>query len=331
VAENELTFDERALATNLSKIFDTEHYEIVLQAPDIESSLPKLIWHLEDLRVGQSYPNYYAAKLASDHVKVVLSGTGGDELFAGYSWRYPQINSQASQSEYLQQQYLLWQRLISDKEKKTFFNSDCLLKMDEAHTYHIFKSIYNQWQAPLEAPTDFINASLYFELKTFLHGLLIVEDKLSMAHGLETRVPFLDNDLVEFALKIPASMKLAVQSDNKLTSADKRDNGKLILRQALSKLMPAEVLTRKKQGFSAPDASWFRNKNLNYIHQTLLNKKACLHEFISPNYVRTILDQHASGKINHRLLIWSLLSFEWWCRVFLMKECPNYDSNVFLD
>ena len=84
----ELGFDERAAAERMSYLFKTEHYEMVLKAGDMERIMPRLAWHLEEPRVGQSYPNFYAAKLAGKFVKVVLSGTGGDELFGGYPWRY---------------------------------------------------------------------------------------------------------------------------------------------------------------------------------------------------------------------------------------------------
>merc|ERR1711965_880877 len=91
----ELSFDERTKAEAMSAKFRTEHYEMVLKAGDMERCLPRLAWHLEEPRVGQSYPNYYAAKLASKFVKVVLAGSGGDELFAGYPWRYYRaMNSQ---------------------------------------------------------------------------------------------------------------------------------------------------------------------------------------------------------------------------------------------
>jgi asparagine synthase (glutamine-hydrolysing) len=153
-------------------------------------------------------------------------------------------------------------------------------------------------------------------LKTFLHGLLVVEDKLSMAHSLETRVPFLDNDLVDFALKIPITLKL--QGEGQQT------NGKVILRNAMSKLLPLDIVQRKKQGFSAPDASWFRGESIDYINRLLGDKKACIYEFVSPTFVKKILTEHCSGKINHRLLIWSLLSFEWWCRLFLHDKEPSY-------
>lgn len=325
----ELGFDERAISEVMANAFKTEHYEVVLHAGDMEYILPKLIWHLEDLRVGQCYPNYYTARLASKFVKVSLSGAGGDELFAGYPWRYFQGNH-LSNEDYYQSYYKFWQRLIADQDKKNFFNPECYSKLANVDTYNIFHSVFNNSKQVLDSPDDYINTSLYFELKTFLNGLLIVEDKLSMAHGLETRVPFLDNDLVDFALKIPVSLKLnmmqqqaeRLDENNPFKNVLKdKDMGKIILRKSMSRLLPNEIISRKKQGFSAPDASWFRGESIDYINRLLRDPKALIYEFVSQKYVKNILDEHCSGRVNHRLLIWSLLSFEWWCRIFLDQQC----------
>jgi len=181
---------------------------------------------------------------------------------------------------------------------------------------------------PIETHEDCINASLYFELKTFLHGLLVVEDKLSFAHGLETRMPFLDNDLVDFALRIPVRLKLrnieqlkdGVDEDDVLKMRRfeyQTGDGKMILRRAMERIIPQEVTTRRKQGFSAPDASWFRGESIDYINRLLGDANARVYQFLQPGYVRAVLDEHTSGKVNRRLVIWSLLSFEWWLRNFM--------------
>ena len=168
---------------------------------------------------------------------------------------------------------------------------------------------------------------MYFEIKTFLHGLFVVEDKVSMAHSLETRVPFLDNDLVDFALKIPPRFKLS--NLEQITWMDEDEIGKLrkyyqttrdgknILRKSMQGLIPQEILERDKQGFSAPDASWFRGESIDYVKQLLLDPKARIYDYLNSAYVQKRLEEHMSGKFNHRLFIWSLLSFEWWLRQFL--------------
>ncbi|TAK01679.1 MAG: asparagine synthase (glutamine-hydrolyzing) [Chloroflexota bacterium] len=323
----ELAFDERRAAEMLAARFKTEHYEVVLHAGDMEEVLPALIWHLEDLRVGQSYPNYYVARLAAKFVKVVLSGTGGDELFGGYPWRYYRGLAAVDREDYFRRYYGFWQRLVSDEDKPRLFNEGTRRRIGELSSFDAFRAVFRGYDGPLSSRDDYVNASLYFELKTFLHGLLVVEDRLSMAHALETRVPFLDNDLVDFAIRLPPSLK--VRNLDRIEAVDENvvgkrvayervtSDGKIALRRAMERIIPPEVTERAKQGFSAPDASWFRGESIQYINRLLRDPRAMLFEFIEPAFVAATLDEHTSGRQNHRLLIWSLLSFEWWCRTFL--------------
>ena len=324
----ELGFDERATSEMLSNHFKTEHYETVLHAGDMEHVMPDLVWHLEDLRVGQCYPNYYVARLASRFVRVVLSGSGGDELFAGYPWRYYRGMHAASEQEYYRAYYNYWQRLSPDADRPQFFTPAAWAQVRHHEPFETFKNVFAGHEPPLETPEDFVNASLYFEIRTFLHGLLLVEDKLSMAHSLETRVPFLDNDLVDFALRLPPRYKLLdvlkapVVDEDEVAKARRyrmqpTSDGKRILRAAVKPLLPGYVWDRAKQGFSAPDASWFRGESIDYVNRLLRDPRARCLEFVEPAYVGRVLDEHSSGRVNHRLLIWSLLSFETWCRKFL--------------
>ncbi len=324
----ELGFDERPAAEVMANLFKTEHYEIVLHAGDMEHVLPELIWHLEDLRVGQCYPNYYVARLASKFVKVVLSGSGGDELFAGYPWRYYRGMQAEHPQQYYQAYYDYWQRLIPDADRTRFFNQETLRAIGDHHPFEVFGDVFRGADIPLKTIEEVVNASLYFEAKTFLHGLLVVEDKLSMAHSLETRVPFLDPQLVAFALRVPPRMKL-----NELTEAPRVDedeagkasryrstptaDGKVVLREAMRRLIPDATRQRAKQGFSAPDASWFRGDSIEYVDRLLRDRRARINDYLNPEYVGAVLDEHCSGQVNHRLLIWSLLSFEWWLRSFV--------------
>jgi asparagine synthase (glutamine-hydrolysing) len=323
----ELGFDERAQAEVLANLLKTEHYEVVLHAGDMEYVLPQLVWHLEDLRVGQCYPNYYVSRLASKFVKVVLSGAGGDELFGGYPWRYYRGLGGNGREDYYRRYYQFWQRLVADDDKQRLFNADTRRRLGDHSAYDEFRDVFRGWQGPLREAGDYINASLYFEIKTFLHGLMVVEDKLSMAHGLETRVPFLDDDLVAFAAHVPVEYKLrnlgrqARVDENAIGKRhlfeSQTNDGKAILRQAMRRVMPDQVTDRVKQGFSAPDASWFRGDSIDYINKLLRSPKARVNDFLDPAYVAEILDEHCSGRVNRRLLIWSFLSFEWWCRCFL--------------
>jgi asparagine synthase (glutamine-hydrolysing) len=323
----ELGFDERQKAEFLSNQYKTEHYEVVLKAGDMERVMSELIWHLEDLRVGQSYPNYYVSRLASKFVKVMLSGEGGDELFAGYPWRYYRATDNCNSEEYIENYYKYWQRLIPDRMKQEFYQPEVYQNILKHPTKEIFKSVFNGNLDKADSPEQYINNSLYFEIKTFLHGLLTVEDKLSMAHGLETRVPFLDNDLVDFAMKVPVKLKLKNMSDiirinenepgSKIQKYfSKTNDGKVILRKALTQYVPEYYTNGHKQGFSAPDGSWFKGESIEYIKDLLFNKRARIYDYIQPETPQALMNEHFSGKKNRRLLIWSLLCFEWWNRIF---------------
>jgi asparagine synthase (glutamine-hydrolysing) len=318
----ELSFDERAKAEAMSARFKTEHYEMVLKAGDMERVLPKLAWHLEEPRVGQSYPNYYAAKLASKFVKVVMSGAGGDELFGGYPWRYYRAANADNFEHYVDQYYTFWQRLVDNRHLKRLFEP---IWGDVHHvwTRDIFRDVFANHDNLLERPEDYINHSLYFEAKTFLHGLLVVEDKLSMAHSLETRVPFLDNDLVDFAMRCPVGLKLnnlhEVVRINENDPGDKQGkyfmktrDGKTILRDVMRRYIPEDIADGIKQGFSAPDASWFKGESIDYVRRVLMQGQPRLYDFIDRKTTQELVDEHLSGQQNRRLFIWSLLNVEHW-------------------
>ncbi|MFZ5996233.1 MAG: asparagine synthase (glutamine-hydrolyzing) [Nitrospirota bacterium] len=322
----ELVFDERAKSEYMSYLFRTEHYEMVLKSGDMERILPSFAWHLEEPRVGQSYPNFYVAQLASKFVKVVLSGAGGDELFAGYPWRYYRATNCKNFEDYIDKYYVFWQRLVDNRHIWKIFEP---IKSEVKHvwTRDIFRDVFKKHEHKLEKPEHFINHSLYFEAKTFLHGLLVVEDKLSMAHSLETRVPFLDNDLVDFAMKVPVRLKLknlseVIRIDENEPRKDikyfkKTNDGKMIIRQVMERHIPKDITNAEKQGFSAPDASWFKGESIDYVRRCLYSENAKIYNFFDRKTVLTLIDEHMSGTQNRRLFIWSLLNFECWLRSYI--------------
>lgn len=327
----EANYDERRDAELMANHFKTEHYEQVLNAGDIRWSLPRVVYHLEDLRVGMSYPNYYISRLASKFVKVCLQGTGGDELFGGYPWRYYRIFKSVSQSEFFDQYYDFWQRLVPDQQREELFTPFVRNQVDFQEPRKIFERVFTfNNKLKYDKPEDHINNSLYFEAKTFLPGLLLVGDKLSMANGLEERFPFLDNELVNFAQKVPVRYKLGNleqmlridenEFGNKRKLYQEFDDGKNVLRKAMMGFMPEKIINRKKQGFSAPDESWYRGENAEYIKELLLNKKTISSDYINQDYIHKIVNEHINERVNHRLLLWSFMSFEWWCRIYLNGE-----------
>ena len=325
----ELNFDERAQSEYMSYLFKTEHYEMVLKSGDMERSMLPVTYALEEPRVGQSYPNYYVSGLASKFVKVVLSGTGGDELFAGYPWRYYRAANNSCFNDYTSKYFQFWQRLVPDEYALTLLNPIAShLTNASATPMRRFRDVFPVSSQTISSPIDYINASLYFEAKTFLHSLLVVEDKLSMSHSLEARVPFLDNDLVDFAMKTPVHLKLGnLKSVIQLNENDvgskpdryfsKTNDGKLILRKALANHMPESVLSSVKQGFSAPDASWFQGESIDYVRSKLYNNTARIYEFLDHDIVIKLLDDHLQGKVNRRLFVWSMLTLETWLHLYL--------------
>lgn len=317
----ELALDERPAAERLSYLFRTEHYEMVLKAGDMERCHRDLVRHIEEPRVGQSYPNWYAAKLASRFVKVVLAGTGGDELFGGYPWRYLSALGGGDFEGFVDRYFGFWNRLIPQGQLAAVFGP---IWKDVGHldTRATMRGVFPYQGGGALRPEDYVNQALYFEAKTFLHGLLVIDDKLSMAHGLETRLPFLDNDLVDFAQRVPVALKLrGLTSDVLINENDpikpqkqiqKTNNGKLLLRQAMARLVPPDTLGRVKQGFMAPDASWFKGESIEFVKAKILSPRALIYQYMDRRTVTALVEDHLSGRTNRRLFIWSLLVFEEW-------------------
>ncbi len=343
-SQHEIRFDERRLAEQMASQLQTEHYECVLHAGDMEEAMQDLVWHLEDLRVGQSYPNFCVARLASRFVKVVMTGIGGDELFGGYPWRYAAAVRGGTDS-YVKSYYRYWQRLVPNRDKPRLFNSDVMQQLGQVNgggsellsdaTWTAFRQVFPRHVSG-KTYAEKINNALYFECKTFLHGLLVVEDKLSMAHALETRVPFLDNELVDFACRVPLCYKIGGRRKLKRVNendpiAKRREYylrnssyGKNILRKTMERLLPAQITQAAKQGFSGPDESWFRHTSERYLRDALLGEGARIFDYFNRQYVHEVIDRHCSGMKNNRLLIWSLLSFECWLRAF---QCGSNRHN----
>ena len=323
----ELVFDERAKAERMSRAFGTEQYEMVLKAGDMEHVMPRLVMHLEEPRIGQSYPNFYAAQLASRFVKVVLSGSGGDELFGGYPWRYARAVNSATFDDYVDQYYLHWQRLMPNTVLHQVL-APIGSEVSHVWTRDIFRDVFPKDVERRLDPASCVNHSLYFEARTFLQGLLMVEDKLSMAHGLEARVPFLDNDLVDFAMQVPVRLKLAnLQETARINENEtgrkseayygRTRDGKVLMRQVMSRFVPAEVVSGEKQGFSAPDASWFKGESIEYVRRRLLQGQPRIYSFLDRAATEKLVFEHIDGERNRRLLIWSLLNLESFCEEFL--------------
>jgi asparagine synthase (glutamine-hydrolysing) len=317
----ESNLDERYRARRIADWLGTNHHEYTLVAEDLESCISQLVWHLEEPRLGQSYPNFYAASLASKSVKVVLSGTGGDELFGGYPWRYFSPSKFSDRGEFVDSLFSYWHRLLEPNELKNFLApilSDVDLNLPQA----ILTKVIDGHQANIDKSSDYLNLCMYFEAKTFLESFFLIEDKLGMAFGLETRVPFMDNQLVEFAMSCPVTLKLGSnpgisgyspgrESRKNQQVPIRTSSGKQIFRKSMDSALPKDTLRAPKQGFTAPDANWYRSRNSDYIKRKM-NKNSNLREYVDNSFLDSVLDSHFRGVRNFRSLIWSLIYFEEW-------------------
>ena len=170
-------FDERDESHSLARLLGTVHHELELGPEAMVPALPRVVWHLDEPRAGISYQVYYTAEMVRRYVTVVLSGVGGDELFAGYPWRYERV-LESSNGDFENEYYRNWIRLLTDEEKRALFTTEFNRALGDFSTFDSFRAV-------LEGANGFdpLHKALYFDFKTFLNGLLIVDDKLAMAHS----------------------------------------------------------------------------------------------------------------------------------------------------
>ena len=279
---------------------------------------------MEDLRMGMGYPVYYMARRVALDAKVVLSGTGGDEFHAGYVSRFAAVVPDRLGAG----PRTLRQRLGGVKRRLA-----AVLRPSAAGPEGAYRSLLNFMFKPAQASqvftpeflrdsggfdadavmtdwlrrcpsADWRDRVLYVDAKTYLPGLLAFEDKVSMTHALETRVPLLDNELVDFLLDVPFELLWRGQV------------GKFLFRESVRPWVPAAVYGKPKMGFAPPDASWYRGRLRPWIEDLLGPQVRGERGVFQGQHLRTILDAHFSGERNYYYLIWSLINFEMWCRVF---------------
>jgi len=296
--------DERIHAIEIAKKLEIENFTAEIASTDMEKIFDELCWAIEEPRVGQSYPNFFAAKLAKQSDKAVISGTGGDELFGGYPWRYRETLALKSdgKSKQVDAYFAKWHRLGSTQDV-----SQLLGKQESNHVMSGKQKMFNLLEKNSTSNSLYnLQDLLYFEYKTFLQGLLIVDDKIAMSQGLEIRVPMLDQDLTNFAMQLPNNLRLKKTLQNPLKI---EDDGKFLLRILAGKMNnPAQNLPKK--GFSGPDEAWFRNESSTFIQNRLFDSNAILWEYLDFETGKKMVTQHLTGELNNRLLIWSLLSLE---------------------
>ncbi len=332
--------NEFSYARMVAERFGTDHHEITITPTEFFAELPKLVWH-EDEPLGfeASVPLYFVSKLASKHVKVVLTGEGSDETLAGYG-RYRKaalLLGYGQRYEAIMPAFLRnavrssvdsLPASISRKLSRTFLTRNADLDEIFFDNFAVFgRSMQREmftpetrsrltdtdpfvntrsWLAGKEI-TSAIDKMLYVDIKTYLHELLMKQDQMSMAASIESRVPFLDHKLVEFSARLPESFRLRGKTT------------KWILREAMKGLLPDEILTRSKMGFPVPLGHWFRGEFKHIVDDLVLGERALSRGIFSAAFVRELVVRHNSGE-DHASRIWALMNLEIWHRRFIDGE-----------
>ena len=331
---NELEY-ARLVATK----FKTAHHEVVVTPEQFFAALPGMIWHEDEpLAHPSSVALYFVSQLASEHVKVVLTGEGSDELLGGYERYYKTIYNLALGPKYHRLtpspvRELLASRIrslpldsrVRHKLTRTFL---CLTPDIENLYFDNFAVFTRSTQRELLTDRSqqlageinpyrdmrryfetvnarsLLNRMLYTDTKTYLHELLMKQDQMSMAASIESRVPFLDHKLAEFTVRLPERLKVRHGWTTKY-----------VLRRAMKDVLPPEILSRKKMGFPVPIGKWFREKFQPVIEQYVLSERALERGIFNPAFVRSLVARHQAGE-NHSERLWALLNFELWQRRF---------------
>jgi asparagine synthase (glutamine-hydrolysing) len=303
--------DERYYSRAAAAHLGIERVELELPQDALVDSLDRTIAALEYPRMGMAYVNYLIAERVSRDAKVVLSGMGGDELTGGYVGRY-QLTPRRPPRRWLFARLRAGSAVAGDVFAAYRANLNFLIPQHEheaALTPEFLRAARGfspreeierlLRESRTEDPWDTVQ---YVDARTYLHGLLVLEDKLSMAHSLETRVPLLDNELVDFDLRIPWRL------------LNDGSTGKIVFREAVRPWVPETIYSKPKMGFGPPDASWYRTTLKSWVQRVLDDHRVAARGILKPGYVRRKLDEHFSGRANHVAFIWSMLSLESWFR-----------------
>lgn len=333
------SYDELKYARLVAQRFGTDHHELIV-TPDVCNIVDELIRHFDEPFADQSsIPTYYVSKLAREHVTVVLSGDGGDELFAGYTRyavdlkrqgferlpRFLRQNVMKSLSEHLPhgargRNYLY--NVALDPIDRYIDNISVFTKLNRGSLYSedFLESLAGQQSAVAmyrelasQVTTgDPLERLLYLDSKTYLPGDILTKvDRMSMAVSLEARVPLLDHELIEFVARMPASLKM------------RGDESKYIFKRAVADLVPKEILTRSKQGFGVPIGEWINDQLRERTHDTLRDRVTRQRGYFRPEYIDVLLAEHERGRRDHSAALWTVLMFELWCRAFIDNAGPS--------
>ena len=332
--------DDVRWARRVNQQLDTDYHEIMLQ-PKVAELLPQLVYHMDEPAIDMAIPSYLVSRAARETLTVMLSGMGGDEVFAGYPrqlamkiagafdpvpqlLRKPVMRALAnvlpggmpgkltgalrnakkfarSATLDFEDRYLGYGTYFTDEAKTRLYTDEMREATSGLDAYSAHRRYFSR--AKNAAP---LNQLLYVDLKTFLPCLnLMTTDKTSMAANLEVRVPFLNQHMLELTARMPPDLKLR---------GLKR---KYILKRAAEKLLPREVVWRKKAGFGAPIRSWLRGPLRPLVDELLSEETVKRRGLFRPEEVRRIINANLSGREDYNLQVFQLLTFELWQQAFI--------------
>jgi asparagine synthase (glutamine-hydrolysing) len=325
-------FDELEHARLVARHFGTDHHEFIVK-PDALAIIDDLITHFDEpFGDSSAIPTWYVSEIARQHVTVVLSGDGGDELFGGYErysphrmiaafdrWTPPGSRTVASlvwpwlphgatgknflrrASRDLRGRYLDDIGYFQRDEKQALLTPDARRRIES----HDAEARLGSHFARLAA-LPWHGQMMHFDFETYLpEDILTKVDRMSMAHSIESRVPLLDNEVVEFAARIPANLKI------------KNGRKKHLLKEAAAGLLPASILDRRKQGFAVPVGGWFRGDLRGFFSEVLLSPRARQRGYFEPRFIERLVREHVTARRDHTLRLWGLLVFELWHRCYM--------------
>jgi asparagine synthase (glutamine-hydrolysing) len=301
--ENEKKFNtDFELARQTAKFYGTEHNELMVGVNDVCENLEKIIWHLDEPNAGTTSPAMFLlSKMAEKDVAVVLGGDGGDELFGGYK-RY--IYSRWIPKLLLKKERIITkfmsqpEKLISRVLKPEIFQPQITLRYFENFLLKYPENILNR---------DFEKIFMDVDRSTWLtDDSLMRTDRMSMAHGLETRVPILDYRLAEISQKIPTSWKI------------KGNQGKIIFREALKDYILPHLANRPKMGWFTPMAKWLRQEPLRGLTRVLLGSLP--EQYFNKKEIEKIFENHLTGKVYNLNILWALVCFGAWYNLFVKSK-----------
>jgi asparagine synthase (glutamine-hydrolysing) len=344
VAFAEREANELEYARLVATTFRTEHCEVVVTPAQFFAELPRLLWHEDEpIAHPSSIALYFVSRLASRHVKVVLTGEGSDETLAGYN-RYP-VTEYNARLGAVYRRYLpgfarhgvssLLDALPATSRLRQRASRTFLMRgadLDELYfdNFAVFGRaaqhdlLVPELRAELASIDPYaayhralarvrskplVSQLLYADVKTYLHELLMKQDQMSMAASIESRVPFLDHPLTEWVAALPQTMKL------------RGTTTKWVLRQAMQGTLPARILSRRKMGFPVPVGAWLRGAWRPLLSEYVTGQRARVRGLFDANTVERLVSEHIRG-VNHSERLWALLTFEIWARLFLDGEAP---------